>query len=109
MFRKLFRNFVELFEKSGYEETYLDGEPTEVTDAYKEFLGCIKDEVTEVERRGGLWLDEFFFPFGVLANKWSFSRAKYVEVFHIPVLHYGARTLYPCTIAGGMNTGYIFF
>ena len=54
MFRKLFRNFVELFEKSGYEETYLDGEPTEVTDAYKEFLGCIKDEVTEVERRGGL-------------------------------------------------------
>ena len=46
-FHELFQRFIELFEKSGYQETYLDGESTEVTDAYEVFLGCFEDEVTE--------------------------------------------------------------
>lgn len=48
-FYKLFAEFAELFEKSGgYDESYLDSEPTEVTHAYRAFRKCIKDEVTKV-------------------------------------------------------------
>jgi hypothetical protein len=48
-FCSLFAVFVELFEKSEYDEGYLDGNATDVTRAYWAFLNCIKDEVTRVE------------------------------------------------------------
>ncbi|KAA8893635.1 hypothetical protein FN846DRAFT_923541 [Sphaerosporella brunnea] len=50
-FYKLFAEFVNLFKESGegYEEGYLNGNPTDVTHAYWAFVNCIKDEVTRVE------------------------------------------------------------
>lgn len=33
----------------GYEEGYLDGNPTDVTRAYCEFVSCIRDKITRVE------------------------------------------------------------
>ncbi|KAA8895182.1 hypothetical protein FN846DRAFT_912061 [Sphaerosporella brunnea] len=50
-FYTLFAEFVKLFKQSGegYEEGYLDGDPTDVTRAYWAFVNCIKDEVTRVD------------------------------------------------------------
>jgi hypothetical protein len=50
-FYRLSTEFVKAFEKSGegYEEGYLDGNPTDVTRAYWAFLNCIKDEVTRAD------------------------------------------------------------
>ncbi|KAA8893516.1 hypothetical protein FN846DRAFT_1025664 [Sphaerosporella brunnea] len=50
-FYKLFAEFVNLFKESGegYEQGYLDGNPTDVTHAYWAFVNCINDEVTRVE------------------------------------------------------------
>ena len=39
-FSKQFERFVELFEESGFDENYLQGEPTAVTKAYRSFLHC---------------------------------------------------------------------
>lgn len=44
-FHKQFGRFVELFEKSGFDEDYLEGEPTAVTEAYWSFLHCCQFEV----------------------------------------------------------------
>ncbi|KAA8908829.1 hypothetical protein FN846DRAFT_944352 [Sphaerosporella brunnea] len=51
-FYKLFAEFVNLFKESGegYEEGYLNGNPTDVTHAYWAFVNCIKDEVTRVDQ-----------------------------------------------------------
>ncbi|KAA8894186.1 hypothetical protein FN846DRAFT_975501 [Sphaerosporella brunnea] len=50
-FYKLFAEFVNLFKESGegYEQGYLDGNPTDVTHAYWAFVNCINHEVTRVE------------------------------------------------------------
>lgn len=42
-------SFVRLFGESGYDEGFLEGHATSVTRAYREFLHCVKDEVTRVE------------------------------------------------------------
>ena len=50
-FYNLFNDFIRLFTESGMgcDEGYLVGSPTEVTNAYREFIMCIKTEVTWVE------------------------------------------------------------
>ncbi|PUU76820.1 hypothetical protein B9Z19DRAFT_1129125 [Tuber borchii] len=45
-FYALFDDFIRVFKESGYDVGYLVGSPTEVTNAYWEFKGCIKTEVT---------------------------------------------------------------
>ena len=47
-FYDLFNDFIGLFTDSGIgcDEGYLVGSPTEVTNAYWEFIRCIKTEVT---------------------------------------------------------------
>ena len=41
-FYSLFAEFIRAFRKSGYDRGYLDGIPTEVTSAYREFINCAK-------------------------------------------------------------------
>jgi len=49
-FYRLFHDFVRLFTESGMgcDEGYLVGNRTEVTDAYRAFMKCLKTEVTKV-------------------------------------------------------------
>lgn len=45
-----FAKFVQLLEESDYDESYLEGgNLTDVTQAYRAFLECIKDEVKRVD------------------------------------------------------------
>lgn len=46
---KRFAKFVGLFEQSNYDEGYLEGNLTNLTQAYLSFLNCIEDEVTRVD------------------------------------------------------------
>ncbi|PUU76827.1 hypothetical protein B9Z19DRAFT_1129131 [Tuber borchii] len=57
-FYNLFNEFIRLFTESGmgYDVSYLVGDRTEVTNAYWEFVTCVKTEVTWVESGGGLLL-----------------------------------------------------
>jgi len=45
-FYQQFANFVKLFMNSGYDQRYLEGERTAVTDAYWAFIKCCKHQVT---------------------------------------------------------------
>lgn len=48
-FYKRFAKFVELFERSDYDEGYLEGNPTDVAQAYWSFLNCIKNEAARLD------------------------------------------------------------
>ena len=43
-----FAVFVRLFEDSGYKEDYLEGTPTDVTEAYYELSQCMRTDVHDV-------------------------------------------------------------
>ncbi|RPA98191.1 hypothetical protein L873DRAFT_1808803 [Choiromyces venosus 120613-1] len=47
-FSNLFAKFIKALEKSGFDETYLDGKDTDVTRAYRAFVDCIGKEVKGV-------------------------------------------------------------
>lgn len=52
-FRNLFGDFVKKLEKSNYDVTYLEGKPSEVTNAYRAFLGCFKTDVKQPKKHKG--------------------------------------------------------
>jgi len=45
MFYQLFTDFVDLFQRSNFNESYLEGEPPKVIDADKAFLNNCKDNI----------------------------------------------------------------
>ena len=44
-FYRLFKTFADRFKSSNYDEGFLSGDPTLVTAAYGNFLGCLRDEI----------------------------------------------------------------
>ena len=44
-FYELFGDFIRLFEESGFNTGYLQGNPTAVTEAYWAFICCLGEEV----------------------------------------------------------------
>jgi len=49
-FYESFAKFIDCFKKSGYKETYLDGEKTSVTLAYDNFFDCSNTEVIWIKK-----------------------------------------------------------
>ena len=52
-FSNLFSNLIKKFETSNYGVTYLEGKPSEATNAYSEFLGCFKTDVKQPKKDKG--------------------------------------------------------